>query len=124
MAEAFLNTLAGERFYAESAGITPGTLNPLVVNSLQEIGIDISKKQTNDVFDFYKEGRTYNYVVTVCDAAAGEKCPLFPGIAEKISWSFDDPSSLTGTDEEKLNKIRTIREQIKEKILFFIEEHK
>ncbi|MDD5362451.1 MAG: arsenate reductase ArsC [Ignavibacteria bacterium] len=122
MAEAFLNTLAGEKFCAESAGLTPGTLNPLVVRALKESGIEISGKQTNDVFEFFKQGRMFSYVITVCDAAAGEKCPLFPGIAIKIHKSFDDPSKFTGTDEEKMVKVRKVRDEIKEYIEQFIKE--
>jgi arsenate reductase len=74
------------------------------------------------VFDFYKQGRMYSYVITVCDESNGERCPLFPGITQKIAWSFDDPSALTGSEEEKLNAIRTIRDKIKIKIQEFIKE--
>jgi len=122
MAEAFMNKFAGDRFHAESAGLEPGILNPLVVKVMQEIGIDISRNETNDVFDFYKQGRMYSYVITVCDESNGERCPLFPGITQKIAWSFDDPSALTGSEEEKLNVIRTIRDKIKIKIQEFIKE--
>jgi arsenate reductase len=122
MAEAFMNKFAGDRFHAESAGLEPGILNPLVVKVMQEIGIDISRNETNDVFDFYKQGRMYSYVITVCDESNGERCPLFPGITQKIAWSFDDPSALTGSEEEKLNAIRTIRDKIKIKIQEFIKE--
>ena len=120
MAEAFLNKVAGEKFYAESAGLEPGLLNPLVVKAMSEIGIDISKNQTNDVFEFVKEGRMYSYVITVCDAASGERCPVFPGLAKRINWAFDDPSLLQGTDEEKLIAIRKIRNNIKIKVEEFI----
>jgi arsenate reductase len=64
----------------------------------------------------------YSYVITVCDESNGERCPLFPGITQKIAWSFDDPSALTGSEEEKLNAIRTIRDKIKIKIQEFIKE--
>jgi arsenate reductase (thioredoxin) len=124
MAEALLNNLAGDKFYAESAGLEPGKLNPLVVKAMQEIGLDISKNETNDVFEFFKEGRMYGYVITVCDESSGERCPLFPGIAKKIAWAFDDPTSLFGTEEEKLEKIRIIRDKIKSKTLEFINKNK
>ena len=124
IAEAFLNDLAGDRFYAESAGLEPGELNPLVVKVMQEIGIDISNNKTDDVFEFFKQGRIYNYVITVCDKSSGERCPLFPGIVQNIEWSFDDPSSLIGSYEEKLIKTRMIRDAIKKKIIDFIKEHK
>ena len=120
MAEAFFNKLSGEGFEAESAGLEPGVLNPLVVKAMAETGIDISGNQTNSVFDFFKEGRIYTYVITVCDEAGEARCPIFPGITKRISWGFDDPSALTGTDEEKMIKIRKIRDGIKEKVLEFI----
>src|SRR4030095_4643570 len=116
IAEAILNKYHGDDFKAESAGFEPGTLNPLVVKSLQEIGIDISGKQTNKVFDFYKEGRLYSYVITVCDQASAERCPIFPGVMNTLNWSFPDPSDFKGTDEEKLEQIRKLREDIKNKI--------
>jgi len=120
MAEAFLNNIAGEKFYAESAGLEPGILNPLVVKAMSEIGVDISKNQTNDVFEFVKDGRMYSYVITVCDSASGERCPVFPGYAKRINWTFDDPSALQGTEEEKLMAIRKIRDDIKDKIIEFV----
>ena len=88
MAEAILNHLAGDRFSAESAGLEPGKLNPLAVEAMKEMGIDISRKKTQDVFDLYKQGRRFTYVITVCDEASSERCPLFPGISKKLHWSF------------------------------------
>jgi arsenate reductase len=105
IADAYLNKLAGDRFFAESAGLEPGVLNPLVVKAMQEIGLDISGKRTNSVFQFFKEGRNYDYVITVCDREAEEKCPIFPGKAKRINWSFPDPSAFTGSDDEKLIQI-------------------
>ena len=122
MAEAFLNSLAGDRFVAESAGLEPGTLNRDVVAVMKEIGIDISGHETNDVFDFFKQGRLYRYVITVCDKQAAERCPSFPGteVVKRLQWSFPDPSAVTGTDEERLAKIRIIRDEIKDNIRQFI----
>jgi arsenate reductase len=79
IAEAFLNALAGDRFEAMSAGLEPGTLNPLVVEVMKEVDIDISRNQTKSAFDLFKKGELFSYVVTVCDAASAEQCPLFPG---------------------------------------------
>jgi len=120
MAEAFLNLLGEGKFIAESAGIEPGVLNPLVVKSMSDAGIDISGNPTNDVFEFFKEGRRYDYVITVCDEASGQRCPIFPGAKEKINWSFEDPSALKGTDEEKLDRIAEIRDSIRKKVEEFI----
>ncbi|MBS1502460.1 MAG: arsenate reductase ArsC [Bacteroidetes bacterium] len=122
IAEAFLNQLGSDAFHAESAGLEPGTLNPLVVNVMQEIGFDISKNETKSVFELFKQGRRYNAVVTVCDAASAESCPIFPGVVKRLGWSFADPSSFTGTEEEKMEKTRQVRDEIKATILSFINE--
>ena len=124
MAEALLNHIAGDRFIAESAGLEPGKLNPLAVEAMKDMGIDISQKKTQDVFDLYKQGRRFNYVITVCDAASGERCPLFPGISKKLHWGFPDPSALQGTFEEKLHKTIEIRNQIKTQIINWLTETK
>jgi len=116
MSEAFLNHYFGDKFEAESAGLEAGKLNPIVVDAMKEIGIDISGNKTKSVFDYYKQGRMFKYVITVCDQTAAERCPIFPGIAEKIHWSFPDPSALQGTYEEKLEGTKRIREMINEKI--------
>jgi arsenate reductase (thioredoxin) len=120
MAEAFLNTLGGNNFSAESAGLEPGQLNPLVVKSMEEIGIDISKNKTKDVFEFYKNEKQFDYVITVCDETSGERCPVFPGNLIRMHWSFEDPSSFTGTEEEKLIKIANVRNAIKLKVEEFV----
>ncbi len=125
MAEELLRKYASDKFIAESAGLEPGTLNPIVVKLLKEDeGIDISEKETRSAFDLFKEGKTYNYVITVCDEEASERCPLFPGVNNKINWSFTDPSSFTGSDEEKLNKTKIVKDTIKNHILEFIENNK
>lgn len=116
MAEALLRHLAGDRFEAESAGFEPGTLNPVVVASLKEIGIDISKAKTKSVFDLRAQNREYDYVVTVCDESTAERCPLFPGKSRRLHWSFKDPSSFQGTAAEKLAQTGAVRDQIKAKI--------
>ena len=121
MAEAYLNTLAGEQFYAESAGLEPGILNPYVVQVMKEEGIDISGNKIDSVFDFFKEGRSYDYVVAVCDAAKAEKCPVFPGVTSRLNWSFPNPADFTGTDEEILESTRKVRDHIKVKIEKFTE---
>jgi arsenate reductase len=113
MAEAFLNQLGGDKFEAESAGLEPGELNPLVVKAMQEVGIDISGNKTKSVFDFYRQGRSYDYVITVCDESQSEQCPVFPGTAKKLHWGFSDPSSFHGTGQEKLKKVKKVRDEIK-----------
>jgi len=120
MAEAFLNEMAGDLFEAESAGFEPGKLNPVVVEAMNEISIDISKNQTKSVFDFFKQGRLFNFVITVCDGAKAERCPIFPGITKRLGWTFEDPASFTGTDEEKLTQTRLVRDKIKAEIETFL----
>jgi arsenate reductase len=123
IAEAFLNALAGDRFEAMSAGLEPGTLNPLVVEVMKEVDIDISRNQTKSAFDLFKKGELFSYVVTVCDAASAEQCPLFPGLlTAQIHWSFADPSSFIGTHEEKLAQTRAVRDAIKAKIEEWLKE--
>lgn len=121
MAEAYLNKLGEEKFIAESAGLEAGVLNPFSVKVMQEDGIDISGNKTKKAFDFLREGRHFNYVITVCDEASAERCPMFPGVIKQLHWSFPDPSSFTGTDEEKLIKTRAVRDAIKTKIQEFIQ---
>lgn len=123
MAEAYLNKFGGEKFTAESAGLEPGVLNPLVVKVMAEDGIDISGNKTKSVFDFYKQGKLFSYVVAVCDAEAAERCPIFPGTGQKLHWPFNDPSKAEGTEEEKLAKIRDIRDSIKSEIIKFIKDY-
>jgi arsenate reductase len=122
MAEALLNHLAGDRFEAESAGLEPGTLNPFAVEAMKNMNIDISHKKTQSVFDVYRSGRSYSYVISVCDEASGERCPIFPGVTQRIHWSFSDPSSVEGTDEEKTDQTIVIRDQISRRIESWVKE--
>jgi len=116
MAESFLKHLGQDRFEVESAGLEPGSLNSIVVEAMNEVGIDISHNLTKSVFDFYNQGKLYNYVITVCDESQPGKCPIFPGVSEKIHWGFSDPSSFEGSEESKLEKTRAVRDQIKNRI--------
>ncbi len=116
MAEAFLNQICGKEFEAHSAGLEPGNLNPIVVEAMREIGIDISGNQTKAVFDMFKSGKTFQYVITVCDETSAERCPIFPGVTKRLHWSFADPSSFPGTHEEKLTKTREVRDTIKARV--------
>ena len=116
MAEAFLNQICGDEFEAHSAGLERGRLNPIVVEAMQEVGIDISGNQTKAVFDAYKSGKLFHDVITVCDEASAERCPIFPGVASRLHWSFPDPSSFQGTHEEKLAKTREVRDTIKRQV--------
>jgi arsenate reductase len=120
MAEAFLKKYGGENFIAESAGLEPGTLNKKVVEVMKEIGIDISQNKTQSVFDLFIKGRLYNAVITVCDEASAESCPIFPGKVKRIAWSFADPAAFKGTHEEILEQTRKVRDEIESKVKKFV----
>jgi arsenate reductase len=116
MAAAFLTQLAGERFEVESAGLEPGQLNPLAVEAMREGGIDISRNGTQSVFELLESGRRFEYVISVCDAASAERCPVFPGGATRLSWSFADPSSFEGTDQARLDQTIAVRDEIRKTV--------
>ena len=83
---------------------------------MRDAGIDISQNGTQSVFDLFKSGRRFQYVISVCDAASAERCPIFPGVTTRLNWSFADPSSFTGTDEERLKKTIVVRDEIRERV--------
>ena len=89
---------------------------------MQEVGIDLSNKGTQGVFDLFRKGALYNAVITVCDEASAEQCPIFPGRVKRIGWSFEDPSSFKGTEEEILEHTRGVRDEIEISIQDFIKE--
>lgn len=120
MAEAFLLKYGGDRFEAMSAGLEPGKLNQNVVKVMREIDIDISGNKTKSAFELYKQGHHFSYVIAVCDAEAAEKCPIFPGVTMRLHWPFPDPSAFTGSEDDVLEKTRSVRDSIKDKILEFL----
>lgn len=118
MAEAWMNDLCSGMFEARSAGITPAeSVNPLAVKAMQEVGIDISGSKPRSVFDVYKAGEVFSYIITVCDQASAEQCPVFLGLVRQLHWSFPDPAALLGTEEEKMAGVRSIRDSIRERVL-------
>lgn len=124
MAEAYLRTLGAADFAPESAGLEPGKLNPHVVAVMQEDGIDISANPTKSVFDMLRDGKAFDAVVTVCDGASAERCPVFPGKTKRIAWSFADPSGFTGSEAEIMERTRGVRDEIKASVQSLIEEAK
>lgn len=121
MAEAYCKQFGGSYFEVESAGLEPGNLNPYVVRVLKEDGIDISGKKTQDAFELFRAGRFYSYVVTVCSRETEEKCPIFPGVVQRLHWPFPDPATFTGTDDEIMAQVRSIRDQIKGRVKEFVD---
>jgi arsenate reductase len=113
MAEGYLRHVASDQFEALSAGIEPKGLNPLAVEAMSEIGIDISLQKSKDVVSFL--GQYIPYIVTVCDNAR-ERCPIFPRSYKFLHWSFDDPAAAQGTREENLAVFRRVRDEIARRI--------
>lgn len=118
MAEAFLNQMCPDEFQAASAGLEPTQINPLVVEVMKEVGVDLSQKPTQAVWDLAKKGALFAYVISVC-AEAGERCPIFPGVCKRLAWAFDDPARFQGTHEEKLAGTRAVRDQIRDQVARF-----
>jgi arsenate reductase len=121
MGEAFLRHLAGDRFEVASAGIETGRLNPLVVKAMEEVGVSMEGHFAKKAQDYVDRGERFDYVITVCDEANAERCPMFPGKHVRLHWGLPDPSAVTGTDGEKLAGIRPIRDAIEARVQEFIE---
>lgn len=122
IAEAYLKKIGGDRFEVESAGYKPTSLNPFIRKVMEEDGFDLSKKETQSTWDFFKEGKHFKYIITVCDRAHEEECPLFSKPFVQLNWPYPDPESFTGTEEEKLEQARMLRDSIKTRIEQFVEE--
>lgn len=112
MAEAFVNARCGESLRAYSAGLQPGALNAAVVEVMREIGYDISQNAATGVDDPEICSREYDYVVTVCDEASAEACPIYPTRGERLHWPFADPSSFSGSSGDVLARTREVRDAI------------
>jgi arsenate reductase (thioredoxin) len=119
MAEGFLRGLAGDKFEAHSAGTKPSVVNPMAIEAMREVGIDISGNRSKNVTDYV--GTHFQYVITVCDNTK-EHCPIFPGPSIREHWPFDDPADATGSREEKLAVFRRVRDEIAEKVRGFVRE--
>ncbi len=116
MAEGLLRAMAGERFEVVSAGVEPSNVRPEAIEVMREIGIDILSHRSKSVDEFTNE--QFDYVITVCDNAR-EHCPIFPGRATLIHWSFDDPAAAEGDETARLKVFRRVRDEIKEKLTGF-----
>ena len=120
---AYLRKYGSDDYDVESAGLEPTELNPLAVAVMREVGIDISDQKPQSVFGLFKLGKLYQTIITVCQPAA-DKCPIFPGVAKRLHWPFDDPAHFTGTWEEKLSQTRQVRDQIEDTIKEWISENR
>ena len=123
MAEAFFKKYCSDVLEVHSAGFEPAEVNPLAKQVMDEIGIDISEQRSKSVREFL--GRMqFGYVIAVCKKAEG-RCPtIFPGVRKLFSWPFDDPAAVEGTDEEKLEKFREVRDQIEIKVQEFVNDYR
>jgi arsenate reductase len=117
MAEGWLRHLAGDRYTAYSAGLDPTALNPLAVEAMQEVGIDISAHQSKNVVDFL--GRHFPHIITVCDRAQAA-CPIFPGICFRQHWPIDDPATAAGIHDQRMQVFRITRDEIGARVRAFI----
>lgn len=121
MCEAFIRHYAKDRFEVHSSGIEAGRLNPLVVRAMEEIGISMDGHYAKPAQEYIDRKEVFDYVVTVCDESSAERCPMFSGKHRRLHWGFPDPSAITGTDEEKLAGIRPIRDDIRKRVLEFLD---
>jgi arsenate reductase len=119
MAEGFIRSLAGDRFDVASAGTEATRVHPLAIRAMDEVGIDL-RRQSSKTLDRYLDEK-WDYVITVCDHA-NERCPLFPGAAARVHWSFDDPSAVTGTEDERLAGFRRVRDAIRARLGTWLDE--
>lgn len=111
LAEGVLRAAAGDLLDVASAGSKPaGSVHPLAIRAMQEIGIDISAHHSKHMNEFL--GQIVETVITVC-GNADQACPVFPGQVNRHHWPFDDPAHATGTDEEKLAVFRRVRDEIR-----------
>lgn len=119
MAEGWLRHLVADRFAVFSAGTHPSTVNPFAIQVMAEVGIDLSGHRSKSVTEYL--GQPFDYVITVCDQAA-EACPVFPGTAVRLHWSFPDPAAVPGDDDVRLVAFRTVRDAIHQQLVAWLSE--
>ena len=120
IAETYLSHLGKGRFEVKSAGLEPAEINPLVIEVMKEDGFDLSAKSTHDVFDLFRNGELFEYVITVCSREVEAKCPQFPGVTGRLNWPFPDPAKVTGSRKDQLAATRSIRDDIKTRVIRFL----
>jgi arsenate reductase len=110
MAEGLLKHICQNKYEVFSAGTKPSIVRPEAIKVLREIGIDISAHRSKSIDEF--AGWNIDYVLTVCDNAR-ENCPYFPARTELVHKSFEDPASVEGDEETRLEAFRKVRDEIK-----------
>lgn len=122
MAEALFNVLGKGRFRAYSAGSHPnGTVNPFAIERCESLGYDVSQLRSKSWDEFATPDAPHmDFVITVCDQAAGEVCPIWPGKPMTAHWGFEDPAAFKGTDEEKRQVFSKVYRQILGRVSQFV----
>ncbi len=121
MAEAFLRKYGGDRFEVYSAGLDPAKgIHPLTIKVMEERGFDMQGHYAKDIAQYLGKVH-FGYLITVCDRAE-QNCPIFPGMGQRLHWSFEDPVAFQGTEEEKLAKFREVRDQIEARVRAWLQE--
>ncbi len=124
IAEAFCTLLGDEtKIQVQSAGLNPGGVNPLAAAVMKELGIDISQKHSQDVFELYRQGVLFTHVITVCDEKTSAQCPIFPGAVQREQWNIADIAALQGTEARQLEDARRIREELRARVDVFLSRH-
>jgi len=119
MGEGLFREQGGGDYEVFSAGTRPSLVRPEAIAVMREIGIDISGNRSKSVDEF--AGRSFDFVVTVCDNAR-DNCPVFPGAAQRVHWSLEDPAAVQGSEVERLAAFRRIRNQLQERVEKFVRE--
>lgn len=122
MAEAYLNKFAKDRFYAQSAGFAPAMLNEYAVTAMLEDNIDISGVNTKSVYELYQTRQRFDYVITLCSRENEADCPAFLGVKRRLHWDIPNPADFTGSGDQRLYRIRELRDEIKNHVMKFISE--
>lgn len=121
MAEGLLRAMSGGAVEVHSAGTRPSKVNPLAIEAMEEVGIDISENRSKSVDEF--SGQRFDTVITVCDNAR-ESCPIFPGAPERLHWSYPDPAAAEGSHEERLRAFRKVRDDLRQRLQSFLDSHR
>ena len=117
MAEGLVNHYLGDQFEAFSAGTEATRVNPLAIQVLAELGIDISHHYSKTLDQF--SDQQFDYIITLC-GSANEQCPLFFGGIQRVHIDFDDPSRLVGSPDEVLPEFRRVRDEILKRLTEYL----
>lgn len=122
MAEALVSTMGNGRFRGFSAGSKPGgTVNPFAIEQIRQTGYPLDKLRSKSWDEFAApDAPQMDFIITVCDNAAGEECPYWPGRPMSAHWGFEDPAAATGTDEEKRAVFDKVYRQIRTRMNLFV----